>query len=117
MFSLNLLGVISHTPRHQEFLSKFPQLHRARRQRQRNQAHPGQVHTANQILPDLGIWWSKQKKDGLDQFRMRSNVVIITGPSRTADITMEFVMGMPGPREPHILLLMKFHSPSILMET
>jgi L-lactate dehydrogenase complex protein LldG len=59
----------------------------------------------SQILPDMESWFAIQKANGLDQLRHSSNLVIITGPSRTADIAMQLVMGMHGPKELHIVLL------------
>jgi len=67
------------------------------------------VHIAvvdrTQILRDLEQWWARQREEGLDQVRQSSNIVVISGPSRTADIAMESVMGMHGPRDLHIVLL------------
>lgn len=63
------------------------------------------VANKSQIVPDLEYWWEQQKVEGLESMRQVSNIVVITGPSRTADIAMQLVMGMHGPRELHIVLI------------
>ncbi len=69
------------------------------------------VHIAfikqDQILPNMESWMSLQREDNLEAFRRSSNIVIISGPSRTADIAMELILGMHGPRAVHIIILAK----------
>jgi L-lactate dehydrogenase complex protein LldG len=63
------------------------------------------VLTTDQILPNLEAWVARQRVAGLSLFQESANIVIISGPSRTADIGMELILGMHGPREMHLLLL------------
>lgn len=67
------------------------------------------VHIAiieeNQILPNLEAWIAKQRSSKLNDFRSAGNIMIVTGPSRTADIGMELILGMHGPKELHIIIL------------
>ncbi len=67
------------------------------------------VHIAvlnkNQIVADLETWVVKQRDSGLEAFRKTSNTIIITGASRTADITGEVILGMHGPEELHVVLM------------
>lgn len=63
------------------------------------------VLRAEQLVPDLESWFTLQRKRDFADMRRASNIVIVTGPSRTADIAMELVMGMHGPRELHVVLV------------
>ena len=58
-----------------------------------------------QLLADLESWEAAQKARGYPAFREASNTVIVTGPSKTADIGHQLVKGAHGPREVHIFVL------------
>jgi L-lactate dehydrogenase complex protein LldG len=63
------------------------------------------VITRPQIVPNLERWIHGQRAAGLPAFQQASNTIIISGPSRTADIAMELFLGMHGPGELHIIIL------------
>lgn len=56
-----------------------------------------------QLFPDIAAWLAA---DGVDErIAGSSNTIIITGPSRTADIAQTLTLGAHGPREVHIVLV------------
>ena len=55
------------------------------------------------IHPDLAAWIATE--EAAQAIASRSNTVIITGPSRTADIAQTLTLGAHGPRELHVLIL------------
>lgn len=67
------------------------------------------VHIAvvrvDQIVPHMEAWIATLRAAGTDAFAAASSTVIVSGPSRTADIAMELILGMHGPGALHIVLL------------
>lgn len=84
--------VLSSGPGRSRLVSLLPYVHIA-------------VITAAQIVPTLEAWLAEQRAAGLDAFRQTSSLLVISGPSRTADIAMTTVMPAHGPAEVQILLL------------
>ena len=67
------------------------------------------VHIAvireDQIVADFESWVATQRQDGLEVFHQSSNIVLVSGASRTADIAMQLILGMHGPGKLHIVLV------------
>ncbi len=58
---------------------------------------------ADQLYPDVAAWIDA--KGVGQQISANSSTIIITGPSRTADIAQTLTLGAHGPRELHVVLI------------
>jgi len=59
----------------------------------------------DRIYPDIAAWIATDA--AAERIAASSNTVIITGPSRTADIAQTLTLGAHGPRELHVILFRK----------
>jgi L-lactate dehydrogenase complex protein LldG len=66
--------------------------------------HIALVHESR-LIPRLEDWVAGRYGDKLQELRTSSNITLITGCSRTADIEMSPVFGVHGPLEFHVILL------------
>jgi len=63
------------------------------------------VITQDQILPNMESWLVTQRENEHKSFNQAANINIVSGPSRTADIAMELILGMHGPENLHIIII------------
>jgi L-lactate dehydrogenase complex protein LldG len=59
------------------------------------------VLKTSQLVVDMETWVAQTKND----FNKPSNITVITGPSKTADIAQELIIGAHGPRSVHVVIL------------
>lgn len=59
----------------------------------------------SQIVPRIEDWIAGQRASGLDTIRNSANLCFITGPSRTADIEKNLVLGMHGPEQLQVVVV------------
>jgi L-lactate utilization protein LutC len=81
--------VMASTPERPRLASLLPPVHIA-------------VIDATQILPDLFDLFDRLQTDGLDS--IASNLVLITGPSKTGDIELKLTTGVHGPGQWHVIV-------------
>jgi L-lactate dehydrogenase complex protein LldG len=62
------------------------------------------VITLDQIIPRMEEWVAIQRANGLDIANASANVAFTSGPSRTADISMELVRGVHGSGEVRVVV-------------
>ena len=62
-----------------------------------------------QLYPTLEAWLIEQRQAGtlVDYMRSHSNVAMISGPSKSADIEMILTLGVHGPKYVHVILFGK----------
>lgn len=63
------------------------------------------IFREDQILLDFETWVQGLAADKMDVFRKTNSITAISGPSRTADIAMEQIIGMHGPGELHVIIV------------
>lgn len=63
------------------------------------------VVKTDQIVVDLETWFARLRESGLEQFTQPASLTIVSGPSKTADIAQELVLGAHGPKEVHIVVV------------
>jgi len=62
------------------------------------------VVTIDQLLPRLEDWLARERATQATSLSDRSNLCFVTGPSRTADIEMQMILGVHGPGTVHVVV-------------
>jgi L-lactate dehydrogenase complex protein LldG len=62
------------------------------------------VVTIDQLLPRLEDWIAEQRAANLELMWNSANICFVTGPSRTADIEMQMVLGAHGPGKVRVVV-------------
>lgn len=83
--------IVSTTPGRGRIPSVLPPVHIA-------------VITQDQILPRIEDWIAQQRAAGLAAVADSASLVFISGPSRTADIEKNLVLGMHGPEQVQVII-------------
>ena len=77
-----------------------------RTERQRLVSLLPETHVALLAASDIMHTWDQALEDvGSDRRRLPPTTTFATGPSRTADIELELVLGVHGPRHQHVVVL------------
>ncbi|MCL4246736.1 MAG: LUD domain-containing protein [Anaerolineae bacterium] len=62
------------------------------------------IINSEQIFARLEEWLAHERTQGLTTIQERSNLVFVTGPSRTGDIEMQLILGVHGPGTQYVVI-------------
>ncbi|MCA9909417.1 MAG: lactate utilization protein [Anaerolineae bacterium] len=62
------------------------------------------IITSEQLFARLEDWLAHERAHGMTTMQERSNLVFVTGPSRTGDIEMQLILGVHGPGTQYVVI-------------